>query len=425
MRRAWIVLMLLGSAVVFLTLEQRAQARPHPVRVIRHAPMADLSDEKTVALRALNAIRMAMGMVLLKENSTLAQAARQHAGYLVRHHITSHFEEATRKGFTGAAPVDRALRAGYAARFVGENLSTGNPDASDSIGGLFSAIYHRFGFLNPSFDEVGIGIAQERNDPSNSAFVYLMGHHEIETLCRQKSYHGSGRYVYGICADTRLRIDAQLYDQARNSTKAANPGIILYPYDGQEDVPPVFYQEDPDPLPEYDVSGFPVSVEFNDRYFRKVTVLSFRLFEVGGDAVGPVRLLNKAHDPNHRLTRRQFALLPLKRLKYATQYRAELVYRHKQKRRTLTWSYTTRKPPEPLKVIRDDSVTLTLKSGRSYWLYFVPRNRHDVLGSMRFPEDIYVRFVDHNTMRIVLDPERTDAFDIRGSGRKVHIVLKP
>jgi len=425
MRRAWIVLMLLGSAVVFLVFEQGAQIRPHPVRVIRHAPMADLSDEKMIALRSLNAVRMAMGMVPLKENSTLAQAAEHHAHYLVHHHLSTHFEKKGQAGFLGAKPLDRALQAGYHSRFVGENLSTGNPDASDSIGGLFSAIYHRFSFLNPSFDEVGIGIAQERNDSSNSAFVYLMGHHEIETLCHQKSYHGSGRYVYGVCADTRLRIDAQLYDQARNSTKDANPGIIIYPYDGQEEVSPVFYQEEPDPLPEYDVSGFPVSVEFNDRYFRKVTVLSFRLFEVGGDEASPVRLLDKARDPNHRLNRRQFALMPLKRLKYATQYRAELVYRHKQKRRTLTWSFTTRKTPEPLKVIRDDLVTLTLKSGRSYWLYFVPRNRHDVLGSMRFPEDIYVSFVDHNTMRIVLDPKRTEAFDIRGSGRKVHIVLKP
>ena len=363
-------------------------------------------------------------MPALQESAALQKAAQAHADYLVRHRLSAHSERASEKGFTGTGPMDRALRAGYAARFVGENLSTRSHNALDSVHGLFSAIYHRFGFLNPAFDEVGIGIAQERAKPRNTAFVYLMGNSEIGQLCRAKTFEGVGRYVRGICADTRHRIEARAYDRARRMTRERSPKILIYPYDGQEDVPPAFYQESPDPLPDYDVSGFPVSVEFNSRYFHKVKVLSFRLYESGGGEVKHLRLLNKASDPNHELTRRQFALLPLERLKYGEEYRVELIYRHRKQSHKLVWSFVTRKPSEALKIITRSETTLTLKRGQGYWLYFKPKNPHDVLGTMTFPRQLYLRFVDPNTMRIVLDPDSSDDFDIRGSGRRVHIRVK-
>ena len=423
MRKSVVVLVILVAGLAWLWIDQKAEASPHAVRTVTRPPMVNIAHERLEAFTTLNEIRGTLGMSSLQENTALQQAAQAHADYLVRHKISSHFEKSTQKGFTGSAPMDRTLRAGYKARFVGENLSTRSRNGLESLHGLFSAIYHRFGFLNPSFDEVGIGIAQDKKDARNTAFVYLMGNSEIARLCSTRSFHGTGRYVYGVCADTKHRIDAWAYDRARNAIKESNPKILIYPYDGQTDVSPVFYQETPDPLPGYDVSGFPVSVEFNDRFFRKVTLVSFELFEEGGGKMTPVRLLTKGTDPNHKLTRRQFALLPLKRLKYGTTYRAKLVYRHKRKTRTLTWNFTTIHPVETLKTIRKNKTTLTLKAGKGYWLYFEPSDPHDVLGTMRYPGDVYVRFVDRNTMRLVLDPERTRDFEIKGSGRRIRIKI--
>jgi hypothetical protein len=424
MRKSVVIFVLLGALGIWQWVELMAQSTSHIVRTVKRPPMEDIGYEIHEAFAELNIIREAMGMPTMQENPALKKAAQMHADYLVRHRVSSHLEESALKGFSGTKPMDRALRAGYMSRFTGENLSTSNPNARESVDGLFSAIYHRFGFLNLAFDEVGIGIAQDKKDARNSAFVYLMGNSEMGRLCSQKSFHGAGRYVYGICADTKHRVQAKAYEKARNDIKGRNPKIVVYPYDGQEDVPPVFYDEHPDPLPEYDVSGFPVSVEFNDRFFRKVDLISFRLYAADGSEVTPVRLLDKHSDPNKELTRRQFALLPLERLAYGTVYRAEVVYRHNRKKHTVTWSFTTRKPTEELKVIRGDEASVTLKRGKGYWLYFEPRDPHDVLGTMQYPGNIYVRFVDRNTMRIVLDPERSRGFEITGSGRKIHVEVE-
>jgi uncharacterized protein YkwD len=424
MRRGFVVLTLTLAFFVWWMVEQAAEASPHKVRTVKHTPMDNIGYEIADAFETLNIIREAMGMPALQENIALNQAAQAHADYLVRHHVSSHFETSTQEGFTGTKPVDRALRAGYKSRFVGENLSTKSESAKASVNGLFSAIYHRFGFLNLAFDEVGIGIAQNKNDPRNSAFVYVMGNQETNRLCMAKGFQGVGRYVYGICADTKHRVEDKAYKRARGEIKERNPKVILYPYDGQQAVPPSFYDEHPDPLPDYDVSGFPVSVEFNEQYFRKINLISFRLFEASGEEVTAVRLLDKRSDPNKELTRRQFALLPLKRLKYGTTYRAEMVYTHNKKSQTVTWSFTTLKPTEELKVIRARETTLTLKPGKSYWLYFVPENPHDVLGSMQYPGNIFIRFIDSNTMRIVLEPDQSKSFEIVGSQRRIRIEIE-
>jgi uncharacterized protein YkwD len=423
MRKGFVLSVLAGALMVWQWVGYRAEATPHVPRIVKHQPMEDIRYELSNAFERLNLIREAMGMPIMQESEPLRKAAQAHADYLVAHHLSTHFEESSRSGFSGAKPVDRALRGGYSARFVGENLSTKSKNARESVDGLFSAIYHRFGFLNLAFDEVGIGITQDPNDAHNSAFVYLMGNSEVSRLCGTKNFRGAGRYVQGACADTHHRIEAKAYQRARSEIKSRNPKIVLYPYDGQTDVPPAFYDEDPDPLPNYDVSGFPVTVEFNDRYFRKVELVSFRLYEQGGREVKSVRLLDKHNDPQHELTRRQFALMPLERLKYATTYRAEVTYRHKRKTNTIAWSFTTRKPTETLKVLRQKDTTISLRPGRDYWLYFVPQDGHDVLGTMRFPGDLYFEFVDQNTIRIVLGPERTRGFEIVGSGRRVRIEI--
>ena len=379
--------------------------------------------EKKDAFTTINHLRQQAGMVPFRENRALDKAAQVHADYLVTYGVVTHRERSGRKGFSGTLPVDRALRAGYGSRFVSENLSAGNSDIRRSLYGLFSAIYHRFVFLDPSYDEIGIGAAQNKRGPLHRAYVYLMGNHALDVLCHEPDYRGKGRYVYGVCADSKHRIESDRFAQARTAVKERNPHIIVYPAEGQTEVLPAFYREEPDPLPEYDVSGYPVSVEFNDRYFRKVSLETFRLFEEGNRTPLRARLLDKQHDPHHRLNRRQFALMPLKRLKYATTYRAEIVYRHKKKRYTKRWRFSTQRPARSLRVITKKKTTLKLKNGRSYWLYFPPRNGHDMLGTMHYPAAISAHFVDPHTLEITIPPDRSKPITISGGGRNVSITI--
>jgi len=393
--------------------------------VKRQLPKMDIDYEKSSALGLLNDIREAMGMNALYHNDALARAAEAHARYLVRNKVTSHSEIPGFPGFTGQTPAQRALQAGYLSTQVLENLSTKNIDAQSSIDGLFSAIYHRFGFLNVGIDEIGVGVAQDNNDRENTAFVYLMGNSALNALCKAPPFKGYGQYVYGVCKNKNHRIAFKRFTEAQNYVKEHNPKVVFYPYDGQEDVPPAFYSEIPDPLPDYDVSGFPVSVLFNDFYFKKVSLESFRLYNTKtGKAVNLTRLLTKESDPNARFNDHEFALFPLKRLDYDTVYRAELIYREKGKRIEHQWHFHTRKPLEPMIRINKKEASVHLKRGKSYWLYFVPLNGHELIRHIEFPEDVDVTFIDNNTLRVTPMPEAPRSFDIRSEHRLVHVQLR-
>jgi len=423
LRTGFLAALFFSLVLIWQSYDLSPASEPRRIRLIAPKPMLDLESEKLFAIQKLNRIREATGLPPFALNSTLSKAAQAHADYLVIHHTSSHNEQPSKKGFSGKSPMERAARAGYGAKFVGENLSTKNHDAENSVDGLLSAIYHRFGFLNPLFDEIGAGIAQEKKDPDNSAFVYLMGNSEIEKLCKDRSFSGKGSYVYKVCRNPGHRIEARAYRRAKMIVRSLSPDIIKYPYDNQQNVPPAFYDETPDPLPGYDVSGFPISIEFNHAQKCRIKLLSFKLYKKQQE-LRDVLLLDKGSDPHHKLSRCQYALLPLKRLDYDTLYTVKVKYLKKGKLRTLKWSFRTLVPSARLITIRNPKADMVLEAGKSYWLYFEPQNPHDLLGTMQFPSDISVNFPDNNTMQINIPAQKTGDFEIKGSGREIKIKIR-
>jgi hypothetical protein len=395
-------------------------------KLIHHIkPPMDLGYEKSEALNYLNDIREAMGMNTLIYHEELAIAAQAHAEYLVRNQIASHSEKRGVSSFTGETPAERAIHAGYLSRYVSENLSVHNMDAKTSIDGLFSAIYHRFGFLDFGIDEVGVGVAQNPKKPDQNAFVYLMGTTQINTLCTQTPFKGYGKYVYGICKKMLHRIAQKDYIEAKQSNKQFNPKMILYPYDGQSDVPPVFYDEIPDPLPDYEVSGFPISIAFNDYFFHSVKLLSFSLHDGEGKAVDNVRILTSENDPHQKLKPQQFALLPLTRLKYDTEYRATIVYMENNKKRSRSWQFHTRKTEGRLVRVSGNEQTIEMNADESLFIYLVPANGHDIPREIIFPENTLVSFVDNHTLRVQLLPaNQAEHFEIKSNHHILHIQVK-
>ena len=391
---------------------------------VKQAYPMDLSYEKNEARSYLNEIRQSIGMSTLSQNEELDRAAQAHAAYLIENGEAGHEETPGRKGFTGVSPKERAMKAGYDSSFVSENISTQNNSGKASVDGLFSAIYHRFAFLDTAIDQVGVGTAQHPSDHLKSAFVYLMGNSRIEALCNAPGFKGSGRYVYKVCRDPEHRIAERRFKEAMRANKRYNPKIILYPYDGQEEVPPAFYRESPDPLPDYEVSGFPVSVLFNDYYFGKVALLSFRLFTREGKEVRKVRFMDRNSDPHHRFTAHQFALFPLERLAYGTGYRAEVVYRTKKGEARLSWSFMTQRPTEKLHIITQKEETVTLDPGQAHILYLRPLGPHDIMGEVHFPMDVDISFLDNHTLKIAPLPKKRGDFDITGDSRTVHVKVQ-
>lgn len=422
MRLSFVVGVLVATAL-FWQLMQVENTSTKEVEIRKVLPM-DVPYEQMEAGSYLNSIRASMNMQNLSENTQLQDAAQAHADYLVQNDESTHDEIEGRKNFTGLRPVNRAFHAGYASTHVAENLSTKNYNAKSSVDGLLSAIYHRFAFLSPSIDEIGIGVTQDKGESSKSAFVYLMGNSESNRLCNENNFIGSGKYIYGVCKDEKYRIKEGTYFHALNYYKKGNPEIILYPYDGQEEVPPAFYEEVPDPLPDYTVSGFPISVEFNDRYFHKLKMHSFRLYIEDGEEVNNVRIMDKESDPHSLFTAKQYALFPLERLKFDTKYRVELEYELQEEIETLIWYFHTQKPTEDFHLVTQKEEKLTIASGQSHIIYFRPLHGHDIIKNIQFPADVDIVFLDNNTIKLTLKSDKIDDFDIVSKRRRLHIEIQ-
>ena len=421
MRIGFMFMVVLTAVFIFQLMDHQVSAASQEV-IERQALPMDVPFETIQARSELNGIRSAMQMQTLSSNEYLETAAQAHADYLVLHNESSHDEIEGQLNFTGIKPLDRALHAGYNASYVSENLSSKNRDAQSSIDGLFSAIYHRFGFLNPSIDEMGVGVTQDEKKSENSAFVYVMGNSELNRLCSFKSFKGVGKYVYGVCKEKAHRIDEKKFKKALNYNKQNNPDIILYPYSGQIEVPPAFYAEIPDPLPQYEVSGFPISIEFNDYFFKDVTLHAFELF-AGNEAINNVLLMSKENDPHMKFTDKQYALFPLERLAYDTEYKAVVSYSYKGESKEIIWKFRTKKPTEELHIITQKEETITIGSGQSHIIYFKPLDAHDVVKNVQFPSTIDIQFIDNNTFKLTLNNGSRKDFDIVSDFRTLHIKI--
>ena len=360
------------------------------------------ANEKEDALSYINSLRQKSGLIKFKANKRLDKAASSHASYLLRQQKHGHYEKKGWRGYTGKTPSDRVLKAGYASKSVMENVTENAKNYRHSIDILFAAIYHRFVFLNFENDEIGMGSASTKKKRKvTSAFVYNVASTEINRLC--KSFHlmeNNTYYLQNMCKNSEKLLPKQLYEQKQNKVRRKNNALILYPYAGAKDVLPVFYTENPHPLPGSKVSGYPVSVQFNSAFYKKVTLKKFRLYGANGKRIKKVKILTSKSDKNRRFTKLQFALMPLKRLEYATTYKVVFEAIADGKRVKKSWKFTTKKAKGSLYKITKKRTTLKVKKGEKITLYFEPKSNKDVLNCISYTDKLNITCVDHNTLLV-------------------------
>ena len=378
--------------------------------------------ETQSALTYLNNIRQKSGLIALRSNAQLSKAAKAHARYLVRHQKNGHYERKGKTGYTGRVPSDRVLRAGYVSKAVMENLSVNAQTPKHSIDTLFSAIYHRFVFLDFSKDEIGIGSSTAKKYRKiRSSFVYELGSSTINRLCKRTFPKENGFfYMQNLCRNSTHVIPRTLFLQKQDEIRKKNSPIVLYPYPDAVNVPPVFYTEHPHPLPGSKVSGYPVSVQFNPAFYKKVKLNKFRLFDSSGKEMEQKKILTYANDRNHRFTKLEFALMPLKRLEYAMTYRVAFEAVADGKKVKKSWKFTTKKPKARLYKITKKRTKLHIEKNEKIVLYFVPRSRKDVLGRVTLSKPLHVRYLDQNTLEVILPHKRSiRGYSLKVAGREV------
>ena len=376
---------IMGMFTLFAIYLYFLSAKPLPPQVtIKEFSTLNIKQEESNALNYLNQLRTKAGLIPFQSHKILQTGAKNHANYLTNHLTYGHKEDKKFKDFTGLYASDRIQEIGFSAPQVIENVSANNKNSKESIDGLFAAIYHRMAFLDFRSDIIGIGISQNPKKPSNTAFVYDMSAKALEELYKQET------------------ITQEQLTKAIESNKNKNHKMVTYPYDKQRDVPPAFFDELPDPLPNHRVSGYPISISFNSAIYKNTKLLSFQLFNKEGVEISNTTILDAKRDPNQRLTNMDFVLFPLKRLAWNQHYFVKFRAIVDKKLIEKEWSFHTRKFNLPLYSVTQNNNSFSLKQGASCILYFPPTSKEDLLGDLGYPSNYDIEFIDKNTIKLTL-----------------------
>lgn len=288
--------------------------------------------EAQYGLQRLNYWRKQAGLQPLELSPNLQKAAQNHALYLTKDADGHDEPNRSNPHFTGNTPQDRAIAVGYHAP-VAENLTLSNFARSGkrSVDGLMTALYHRLALLHPDDNEAGAAWANGKNH----AFVVVQGDRQFRELCEQANQASSGkRYILTIKCGT------QTVEIPIDKPPVKQQMAVKYPI-GKNIEPTYDGTEKPNPMPNQDKTGNPISIAFHGEQ-SPITVMSFTLSE-NGTPITAVKLLDANNDPNRQLSKTEFALFPLEPLKFATTYQANFRYRQDGQEKVETWSFTTRK----------------------------------------------------------------------------------
>ncbi|MEG0881593.1 MAG: CAP domain-containing protein [Janthinobacterium sp.] len=253
----------------------------------------------------INYRRSQVGLTPLVRNSLIDTAALGHSNYLNSNSVVVHNQIKGKPGFTGETLYDRLTASGYGVTSVWGEVIAGVASNSGfyMAENLITAVYHRFLIFEPIFKEGGAGAAV-----NNSGYAYFT-----------TDLAGNSRYGPGLPAGQ----------------------IVSYPFSGQTKVATSFSsnEEEPDPVPNQDVVGYPISVHANFDATLSVTAFTVRQRGAGADLT--VRLLSKETDAINT-SRSVAAIIPLAPLLAATTYDVSFIGKVNGADVTRSWSFTTR-----------------------------------------------------------------------------------
>src|SRR5207249_426940 len=144
---------MLGSLVclpISLALIAMPLAAPANADVVAPADMLQLN----------NQLRFAIGSPTVPADPRLTQAAINHANYSSANGQGGHYETAGLPYYTGYAPRDRLIAAGWTTSFVSE-VATGGAGLA-GVRQLWDAPYHRLGMMHPNGTKLPIYYAAQQ-----------------------------------------------------------------------------------------------------------------------------------------------------------------------------------------------------------------------------------------------------------------------
>lgn len=333
-------------------------------------------------LNYLNTQRVKSGMIGFTYNSTLELSASNHAKYEAYNKTQGHTEDENKRFFTGIHPYQRAFNAGYESKNISENISYNKP-LIPAIDSLFTAIYHRFGFLD--FDKNEVGFSYQK-DGNYSSAVFVMGNSYLNGICKKAYGLNPKRYYASTCKDKSIKIGEKSFKKAINF---ANNNTIVYPYKNATNVDVFFSGEVPDPMPSCKITANPISVQFKPSQ-SKIVLKSFKLFE-NSKEIENTKIITKQSDINQRFTKEEFALFSLLPYKFNTTYKTVFEYEKNKKSHKISWNFTTKKPKNDYFVVKGGE-NLSIESDKKYDIFFFPKQCNDMVKKYKTSRPLHVNF---------------------------------
>lgn len=259
----------------------------------------------TDGLNWFNYRRQQLGEQTVVRTTEIDAAAQGHSRYQQLNDTITHDQTAGNPGFTGAKVADRLTAANY--RFVNRSFaysevisSTADQSGVNAAEELITAIYHRFAIFEPLFRQAGAGSAVS----------------------------GSGRTYFTV-------------DFTADGLPAAlgRGNFLVYPANAQVGVPNVFNSdfESPDPVPDRNQVGYPVSIHADGT--STVVVQSFTIRPRNGNPLQTTLLQSSTdiHTPASSA-----AIIPLTVLTAGTTYDVQFTGTVDGVAASRSWSFTTR-----------------------------------------------------------------------------------
>lgn len=261
----------------------------------------------TDGLNWINYRRSQIGIPVLARNAQIDIAAQRHSEYQRTNNTVTHDQTAGKPGFTGAGLLTRLEQAGYtftqSANYAyGEVISATNSTSGAYMAEeLITAIYHRFVIFEPSFKEIGTGSV------SNAS-----GYNYFTTNFAANNGYGPG---------------------------IGSGNVVTWPAAGQTGVTRNFLSdyEAPDPVPELNEVGYPVSVHADIEANLSVTTFTMR---PRGETDIAVKLLTRPLDGIS--PKSGAAVVPLAVLRAATTYDVTFTGTLNGAAVNRSWSFTTK-----------------------------------------------------------------------------------
>lgn len=265
-------------------------------------------DLKEDSFNTFNNFRKSIGLNEVIEDKSLKYAADAHAVFLVNNRMSGHYEsnESQYDSYFGDSPHERMLKAGLntsGLNSTGEVLSVYSANTKEGQGelleGLFEAIYHRFGMIDPDLSNVGL---VERSGNNFTALV-------MDTVV--------------------MRGDTDLIG-------------VAYPFDGQKSVRTYFEHklESPDPMPQSPrLVGFAISFSVGSKHKIDINTFTLKEQQTGINIEGKSLMPSSEEEVGDN----NFAFIPYKQLKHKTTYIAHIEgVADDSTKIDYSWSFTTK-----------------------------------------------------------------------------------